>query len=279
MATTKQQRKPSTPRRVRFQLLGHAAEKGHVLLADFVRQLDALRAALRATDEALGTDDTKVTWRVVDLEHNSPATIVLEEVVTKKSDGRATPRVAAEFGAVLGSINRRGTIATARKDIAALETYRELAMIAMSGAERATLTVGRNRVDLGPKFLERLEKVIGPDETIDGSVMGTLDAVNLHVRPTFTIWPIVGPRRVSCRFDGDDLRKKTIDGLGRYVEVTGKLHYKSWAQFPHAITVEGIEILPESRDLPTLSSLRGIAPDLTGDESSNEFVQRIRDEW
>jgi hypothetical protein len=37
--------------------------------------------------------------------------------------------------------------------------------------------------------------------------------------------------------------------------------------------------LDKEEDAPTLASLRGIAPDILGDEKSEDFVRRIRNEW
>jgi len=43
--------------------------------------------------------------------------------------------------------------------------------------------------------------------------------------------------------------------------------------------VRGIESLSPTQELPSLRELYGIAPNITGDKSSEQFVREIRDEW
>ena len=58
--------------------------------------------------------------------------------------------------------------------------------------------------------------------------------------------------------------------------MSGTLRYKQNEVFPYQIDVEKIEIHPPEEELPTLASLRGIAPDMTGSLDSVEFVRKLR---
>lgn len=42
--------------------------------------------------------------------------------------------------------------------------------------------------------------------------------------------------------------------------------------------MSALERIPDT-GIPTLADLRGIAPNATDDESSEDFVRRLRDEW
>jgi hypothetical protein len=64
----------------------------------------------------------------------------------------------------------------------------------------------------------------------------------------------------------------------RYVEVGGSLRQKKAARYPYAIDVEHIEVFPQEKELPKLIDLLGIAPDATGELTSEEFVWSVRGE-
>ena len=71
----------------------------------------------------------------------------------------------------------------------------------------------------------------------------------------------------------DDVRT----ALKKYVTVHGLMGYRIGNPFPISITVERFEINPPEQELPTLASLRGLAPDLTGGLSSEEYIRQLRD--
>jgi hypothetical protein len=108
-------------------------------------------------------------------------------------------------------------------------------------------------------------------------VSGFLEAINIHNTNRLTIYPTLGPRKVAGKFRSD-LREKVKRAIGDFVTVEGKLAYKSWAPFPHAVEVEDILQHRPDSELPSLFDVRGTMPDLTGGESSVEFIERIRNE-
>ena len=116
-------------------------------------------------------------------------------------------------------------------------------------------------------------------EIIEESITGTLEMVDIHTRNKIRIYPIIGSKKIDCYFP-DDLLEIAKVGVNRYVNVEGKFKYKRGQPFPYEVDVTHIEIYPEENELPTLFDLQGIAPDATGDVSSEDFVRRIRDnEW
>jgi hypothetical protein len=161
----------------------------------------------------------------------------------------------------------------------------ELMILVQEVPERAqfrvrgmTIRVGRSKVAITEKFRANMDKIIGPDEIELGSIRGMLEAINLHNTNRCNVFPLVGPKKVVCTFP-QHLRPQIIAGIDRYVSVIGTLQYKQWSMYPHAIDVSEIEVLPVDADLPTLADLRGSAPDATGDMSSEDFVEALRDEW
>jgi hypothetical protein len=103
-----------------------------------------------------------------------------------------------------------------------------------------------------------------------------LEAINVHNRVNkFHIFPSIGPVKVACHFP-DEMLADAISAINRYVFVSGQVKYHKRQFFPHAVEVVEMKVYPEERELPTLESLRGIAPDATGELDSVTFVRRIR---
>ena len=132
-------------------------------------------------------------------------------------------------------------------------------------------------VQLSEKFKAKVDLTMAPEETHLGFIRGALEYINIHrAQKVFRIYPEVGPNKVTCYFP-EDLREVAIDAVGQFVQVHGIIHYKSIARYPHQINVKKMDILPREEDLPSIFDLKGIAPDLTGGLSSEEFVQSLKD--
>jgi hypothetical protein len=106
-----------------------------------------------------------------------------------------------------------------------------------------------------------------------------LDQINVHLGAnTFHIYPEVGARKVTCHFPSK-LFDDAVSAVGRRVEISGTLHYRAGASFPHQISVTSIEAFPPEYELPDWDDLRGRAPNATGGLSSEAFVRELRNEW
>ena len=107
-----------------------------------------------------------------------------------------------------------------------------------------------------------------------GFVLGWLRAVQEEHDSLWFIQPVKGDQ-VACVFR-DGLMDDMKGGLGKYVKVTGTLSFRKKESLPYKIAVESIEVYPSEDQMPTLESLRGIAPHLTGDLDSVDFVRKLR---
>lgn len=245
-------------------------EDGYLRLSEFLKQLDAIKAALKHTERLLsGSDDRSVYYRIVSLSYFSPARMVLEERALTTPNRRPTlPRIpiAKRLVSGLKQIDHQRTPKGA--DLAALEAYRNVGTLVGPHVREVSMRVGDQEVLIGTSFAEKIEKIIGPDEIMEGSITGILLAINLHNTTRFEIYPAVGPRKVVCDFPAA-MKKQVIDGLDRNVRVYGKLKYKHWADFPHAISASDLEVFPPEDELPTILDLRGMGnePDDNGGES------------
>jgi hypothetical protein len=128
-------------------------------------------------------------------------------------------------------------------------------------------------------FERRIAQILDRTEKMFGSIEGRLEALNLHNGQNIcSIYPRVGARKVVCHFS-DGQRRDVLAAIDQHVLATGMVEYQYRDAFPHSMELRNIEVLPQGEAPPSLHELRGIAPNATGDESSEDFVRRIRDEW
>jgi hypothetical protein len=137
---------------------------------------------------------------------------------------------------------------------------------------------GNNVVTIDERFKRNLNDIVGPDEFAEGSVAGMVEAVNFHNANKFTLYPMLGARKISGTFERDKLRPKIKDAIGNFVTIFGRLRFKAWADFPHGIIAEDIDVHEPDFRLPTLTELRGAFSGMTRDMSSVAFVDRLRNE-
>jgi hypothetical protein len=261
---------------IKIRIIGSDADEGDVRLSDFIEQLNAVRDALRETQHALyGRDAPEVEFRIVDLSHASPSTIYMRPIGTRAQRIRAA-RIGGALVVGLAAV-AAGKKPPPHTDLATLEAYREIARPLHRHIQRIELETEKKRVaSIDRSFQETVDELIGPDVRMPGSVTGFLERVNLHNAHKFDIFPAVGPRRVRCSFD-EALLEKVRSGLKRHVTVCGSLRYKTWDKFPYAIDARKIDVHEADSELPSIYDLHGIAPDATGELSSEHFVRMIRE--
>lgn len=242
----------------------------HALLAsDFIKQLDGLRQLL--TFAASGGD---VDARILRLQMNSPATVVLEAY---RADEPSPVNVRSLFQGIKDVAI--GGIAPPGFSRPVFEALREFAGAIGKTVKTAVLEAAGETIVIDVEARRRIEAVFGSDVVADGSVDGMLEAINIHSKTnTFALYPVVGPSRITCKFP-DELLPSVKPALGRYVLVFGELRYRWRDPHPYEARANRIEILPNFEDQPRFSDILGIAPHATSDMRSEEFVRNIRNGW
>lgn len=263
--------------KITIQLEGSSDDSGHLRLNELIKQLELVASALKHTEQTVtGKEERFVYYRVIDLSHNSPVTCVLEAVpVEKEIRSEIAKRTINNFLRNLRQIDTKGRVPS-RVDTSALESYRELGSLLDKNVSKVRISNLNFTIDIDKSFNNKVENIIGPDELSKGSLTGNLEWINLHNTNSFNIYPIVGAKKVKCQFPRD-LKETVISAIDRYIRVYGDLRYKSRDNFPYAMNVEDMEILPDENELPSLFDLRGIAPYATGNLSSQDFINSIRD--
>lgn len=278
--------------RITLQIEGTAEEQGHVTLSAFLSQLEAIKSALKQTERIItGEDESSVYYRIVDLRHTSPATVVLEAISLSSRpqwkprkrrkasrEDYSRPTVRRFVHSLRGIREKRER--PEKADLQLLESYRNLAASLAKDVSSIKLIDSEETVSIDRSFQMAIDEIIGPDEFAEGTISGTLEVLNLHNTTRFDIFPTIGAKRVQCDFKLE-LKPAVIGAIDKYVTVSGKLRYKRLENFPYAIDAEKIEVSPPEDELPTLFDVRGISPDFTDGRNAVDFLAEIRnaEDW
>jgi len=263
---------------VTIQLEGDEADGGDVRLETLLTELQAFKGLVRAAEETTGHEAVdSVGIRVVDLKHSSPAAITVDLFMLRPGpDPR--PRIIEAMGTAARAILDPGAMEALPHRVA--EAVQSLAdPVAKGRLRRVVLTVAKSATTITKeRALGMAHAIARAEEEVEGSFIGRLEAINLHGDRRFTIYPALGPKSLQCRFS-KSLTKAAIGGVDQRVEVSGRLKYRPHESFPHEIVVREIRVLPDETDLPSWDDMRGLNPDATGGQTSEDFVRRLRDEW
>lgn len=249
-------------------------------LSDLIDQLNAVKQTLIQVDQTVSGGKASLYYRVTKISMNSPATFEFEAVSKVKGNAAHGRRVVAKLNRDLQRV-----IAGKRPRDAGLELLESYGALVQpmqkSHVAGVALKFDNDPVmDLPRNLAMKVEDILGPDQIEEGSVIGSLDFIDVHnQRNVFKIYPVVGPTSIRCQFQGSQF-DNALSGIKKFVRVSGLLHYKKTEKFPHLIKVVSIEVLPEKSDRPSLSSLRGMAPGAYGGLSSTDYVEKVRNgDW
>jgi len=263
---------------IEFSVEGLARHSGHVTLGGFLYQLRNLYEALNLTDRLItGEPKPTAVYRIVDMSHGSPATVSIE-ARPKRIREDMTGRILDSFVGAMEQIEKHGNAPTwVDRDL--LERLRDLNNPVGRSVSRARVRRKDHEVKLSAELRAKIDLILAPEETFEGSVKGDLEAINVHEGSNiFRVYPSAGAARVTCHFP-DDLKHRAIAAIDQLVIVHGLLKYRANARFPDEIEVRDIEVIGAPEELPTLTELRGIARGATGDMTAVQYVRALRDEW
>ena len=262
---------------ISFQMRGKAEDNGNVRLEQFISQLATIKEALEEVERLVSPANSKsVYFRVANLTHSSPATVVLEAVPLDKSITKAPPVINKFFD---GVYQIQQSQALPDFDFAAMQALKKMTSSLSGNISELVIGYGENRLSLDTPLAKKIDEILGPDEFENGSVTGIVKKVNLQTDPnTFTIYSISGKVETPCVFS-NNLRDTVKAALGRPVTVYGIFKYKPRTRYPYKMEASEIELHPLEEHVPNLSDLRGIAPAALGGKSTEEFIWKIRNEW
>jgi len=266
--------KELTQRSIAFRLHGSPEDREMVRLGEFMEFLVQLKSCLNKVDSSLSRSDSpSVYYRITDLSADS-ASMTLEAVPLDLQRDYTVEILETVEGA-LNLIQERGE-SPEGFDQEILEAFKRLTAPLKRHVRKIDVIRPTRTTTITMQLAVSIDRILGQDITARGSLSGRLDSVNVHNILQFHIYPVIGPTKILCIFP-DSLLPDVRKAIRNNVNVTGILRYKRRETFPYRIDVEEIEIYPPPQDLPTLQSIRGMAPNATGHLDSVAFIRRLRD--
>lgn len=246
---------------IKIVVTGKPEDNGDVRLDDFSKVLDRWKRLLNEA-ERITTGQKLLYYRVVNLSHNSPATIILEPVVEPAFlqivEGGYINNVAKTLDEAAQELSGGGEVSE-RFDSAFLSAFYEVAdNVGNNSVAEMKLAVGKNEYPVGEVISLSAKQILGEEVFEIGSVTGRLERLNIHgTARTCHIYPKSGAPKVKCTFSSDKIND-VITAVGKFVTVYGALKYRGRQLHAEELTrVTDIEVHPLDADLPDLYDLRG----------------------
>ncbi len=257
-----------------FQIEGPEQNNHHLDMSVFVEKTRQFLELLKSIAKDGNADG--VVFHVVSLSHSSPATIGCEP------QGQDALAAFNKVDKILNLIEEQQADHLSHPVLSSMENLARYKPQQIARAEVHTVAEEADKrvYELDDRFRETLSKARSAEEKVTSTIDGKLEQINIHGSAnTFKIYSSLSYMpSVTCKFS-DELLGNVQGALGRFVSVWGKCFYRPDAAFPYKIDVREMEMLPPCEELPSLSDLRGIAPEATGSKSSEQFVRESRDKW
>jgi hypothetical protein len=262
--------------RITLIIEGLPEDDGRVRLGVFLSQLQNLSAAITQVDRDVSDGKPTTVLRIVELSYSSPIRVVLEPQAMPERP-QVIPAILERLEHVTEALANGDDLSGVDADL--LEDIRGLTRPVGKTVKSAALVFRDRTFELTEAVGSKVERALAVAEECEGSIEGMLEQINVHHGANiFHIYPDVGPRKVTCKFP-TKLYDDAISAVGRRVEISGTLHYRSGASFAHQVAVSQIDVFPPDSELPDWDDLRGRAPDATGALSSEAFVRELRNGW
>lgn len=262
--------------RIVLTVEGMPRDNGQVRLDAFVDELTRLHAALARLDKTISKGKRNCHFAIVGLSYASPTTTEIEVRVNPRSiDNRI--QIYNQFSGLIDAVERDEI--PFNVDYALLEDIKGLASPVGVKFNTASLKINSKTYSLTEHLAKRIDAYLAEQEECFSTVEGMLEKINVHDEANnFTVYPDIGPSRISCHFV-PDLIDVAVSAIRRRVAISGIAKFRKQSPYPHHIDVNHIEIFSPEDELPFFDDLRGIAPDATGSLSSEEFIRELRNGW
>jgi len=263
--------------RIIIQIRGGHVDRELVRLKDMLDELSAIQGALIKVDQRLSgrKKGGSAYYRIVKMSTESPAVLEIESVPVKP-DFDFTDDITAGF--LKGVDDIYNDREPAGLDYADLEAFSKIGKTVGKTTAEVSIQGNGALVSLQDGLKSHVKRILGKPLYYTGSVSGLLQYVDIHGEANkFFLYPVSGTQRVECHFSKKDVRE-VLRHIDRYLKVTGRLKYYRKATHAHEVNVDQYEVFPEESDLPKFSDLRGIAPNATGQMTSTDFINKLRED-
>ena len=236
----------------------------------FTKALDDIRRLLRDVDYAINRERSGRRWIISEL-HSSSPTISVRPLL---GDEEMVGAIAAGIRDVTTGTDQPPQYFTEQ----VLEDLKRMRRLFV-GKDRATSVVvsvdSQETATIRQDISQKANRILTSGYWNLGSLEGTLEAINVHGTPTFTIWDRVSRSPVRCSFPNDAAWIENVKELLKSrVFVKGRIRYFANG-IPRAITnIE--DIFDATPDINLPKAEFGSIPDDAAAHDPVEFLRSIR---
>ncbi len=236
----------------------------------FVRSIEDISRLLHDVDYVVRRGTAKRRWLIREL-HSSAPTITVQPVL---GDQESMAAVADGIRTVTKGTDQPPEYFSEK----VLEDLRRMGRL-FAGRDRARSIVvsvdSMQTATIEKDISEKASRILTSGYWNLGSVEGTLEAINLHGSPRFTIWDRISRAPVRCSFPNTADWKEQVTGfLEKRVLVTGRIRY-----FVNGIPRNVTEIVDIEETTPNPNLPRaefGSIPDASAAQDPGAFLRAIR---
>ena len=250
-------------------------ELPEISLDSFLLILRESHYILQELDRAVSQRrDGTLKWMVSGLKPGSAVVETESRVIRGQED--FGPQVARRFTEGIHTIQTEGvtpalfspdSMASVNKIVRSLET---------NGVSGLNLAGAGLDAELTGSASNNVRALVGVRHKRIGSVEGRLELVSIHMRAhRFNVYHAITNKAIRCNLPST-MEEQVISNLGRRVIVSGMVSYNGIGE-PVKVEVDRLRVLKEEKELPSIADMLGMAPDITGDLSTEEHIRQLRD--
>lgn len=256
--------------------MGIEGERGKISLETFAVVVRNTFDILADLDNAVSSiPQGSLEWFIADVSFGS--LVIAIESKSKLPDIDYSSKVAETFVDGLAHIQRERTTPPYFSDYD-LRKAQELARRLRKDGAKAVIIHDIERqvkATISPEVVPDLGQLINVRFQDIGSVEGRLEMISIHKVPRFTIYHAITQRSIRCKFE-PKLLDLVKEALGRRVVISGVVYF-NYRYEAVRVDLQKLTILPKEEELPYPKDLRGMAPDFTGDKTTEEYIRSLRE--
>jgi len=158
-----------------------------------------------------------------------------------------------------------------------MATLRFAQRIGREGVNGVVISSPDRRVTISERSSENMRALLPEQDESLGSTEGTLETISIHRGQRFVVYHSRTKKAIRCDIPIESgLLDQAKAALGSRVVVGGRLHTNARGE-PVRIAVEELRTLKEKSRLPSISSLGGKYPDITGDLTTEQHIRNLRE--
>jgi len=256
---------------LRFELKGEPSSIG---LKAFATAVSNWLRVLADIDSAIsGEPNGSLEWVVSDLKIGSLS--ISAEARSLKEGRNVAPDVSRAFVHGFRILENEGSTPPYLSENGMKNSKTILRLIGRDGVAGFRVGYQNEDIELSARASANIDQLLPARRHSLGSVEGKLEMINLHGKvPRFIVYHHRTHKAVTCKFSTDRL-VEVKEALGKRVIISGSVQYNGKGE-PLRVALDHMRVLRSNSELPTISQMRGYAPNLTGEMTTAEYMRSIR---